>query len=355
MPLNPKNILIIKPSSFGDIIQALPVAARLRSCWPSIRISWLVNSRYERLLENNRCIDDIIPFERHLWRRGGNPLKAFESLFHTCRKLRRGRFDTVVDLQGLFRSGFFALMTGATTRVGFANAREGAPLFYSIKVTVPDKDMHSVDRYLLAAGAIGCTGGEVTFPLGVGEDEERWAERFLEEDGIPATAPLVGLSPLARWETKRWPRDYFAKLGDLLVERGAKVIIVGGVSKEGATTAELMKHRPAIAAGITDPLKLAALLQRLAVLVTNDTGPMHLGGAVGTPVVALFGPTNPARTGPHGTKHRVICADVDCRPCYRRACDREVNCMSTITVERVMEAVESIINESRKRSEQGGL
>jgi len=338
-----KNILIIKPSSFGDIVQALPVAAHLRSAWPGARISWLVNTQYRRLLENNPCIDRLFLFQRHLWRPQRNFPEAISSFARLCRQLYGARFGAVLDLQGLFRSGLLTAMTGAPIRAGFANARECAHLFYTYRVGVPDEEMHAVERYLLVAEALGGRRREVTFPLGTGEEEETWAAQVVQGGRPRRHAPVVGLSPSARWQTKRWPYECCARVGDLLSSAGVKVVIIGGAAGEGDAIARLMKGRALAVDRITDPLKMAALLKRLDVLVTTDSGPMHLAAALGVPVVALFGPTNHRRTGPYGTHHRVICAPVDCRPCYRRDCDRDPRCMSAIRVETVCTAVEEII------------
>lgn len=343
-----ENVLIIKPSSFGDIIHALPVASRIRQSFPGANISWLVNSQYGRLLEHNPCVDRVIPFHRHLWRKTGTLPKALISFAGLCRELRKARFDTVLDLQGLFRSGFFTALTGAAARAGFATARERAPVFYNRKVAVPPGDLHAVDRYLLVADALGCTEGKVAFPVGIGKSEERWAANLFS--GEPHST-VVGLAPSARWETKRWPAEYFSGLGDTLSSKGRTVAVVGGPAGEGANVVELMKGRKIAALGIADPLKLAALLKRLDVLVTNDSGPMHLAAAVGTPVVALFGPTNPRRTGPYGDRHTVICAPVDCRPCYRRVCETGKDCMRRISVETVREAVENILKTATESTE----
>jgi lipopolysaccharide heptosyltransferase I len=345
-----KNILIIKPSSFGDIVQALPVAAHLRSAWPGARISWLVNTQYRRLLENNPCIDRLFLFQRHLWRPHRNLPEAISSFVRLCRQLYGARFDTVLDLQGLFRSGLLTAMTGAATRAGFANARECARLFYTSRVDVPDEEMHAVERYLLVAEALGGRRREVTFPLGTGEEEETWAAQFVQGGRPRRHAPVVGLSPSARWKTKRWPHECCARVGDLLSSAGAEVVIIGGASGESDAIARLMKGRALAVDRITDPLKMAALLKRLDVLVTTDSGPMHLAAALGVPVVALFGPTNHRRTGPYGAHHRVICAPVDCRPCYRRECDRDPRCMTAIRVETVCEAVEETITTAGSNS-----
>lgn len=337
------NILIIKPSSFGDIIQALPVAARLREEWPRARISWLVNTQYRRLLEKNPCVDSLFLFSRDLWRKQRNLPAALSSFRRLWRDLSRARFDAVIDLQGLLRSGMLTLATGAPVRAGFANAREGAHLCYNRRVAVVPEEMHAVERYLLAAAALGCRGTAVTFPLGMGKEEEAWAAQFLRGATPDPGGLTVGLSPAARWSTKRWPIELFALLGDRLAARGARVVLIGGLGGEGKAVADRMRAAALVADGIDDPLKTAALVKRCAVLVSNDSGPMHLAAAVGTPVVALFGPTEPARTGPYGRRHAIVCATVDCRPCYRKECPRGEECMRLIGMDRVFEAARKII------------
>lgn len=337
-----RTILIIKPSSFGDIIQALPVAARLREAAPHATICWLVNTQYRRLLEGNPCVDRLILFPRHLWKPAGTLARATASFVSICRGLYGGGFDAVLDLQGLLRSAVFTAATVSPIRAGFANAREGASRLYNVKVRVPDPEMHAVERYLLVPAALGCTGRGVSFPLGTGQAQRDWAAGVLA--GLPGRdrAPRVGLSVTGRWQSKRWPLASFAKLGDRAAAAGASVVAIGAWEGEGAAAAGLMK-RPARAVDGVDPLGMAALLEGLDVLVTNDSGPMHLAAAVGTPVVALFGPTNPRRTGPWGTAHRLVCASVPCRPCYRRTCDRGAGCMASIGVERVWEEVEHVL------------
>jgi len=339
-----RNILIIKPSSFGDIVQALPAAARLKETWPGAKISWLLNSQYLSLLRNNPCVDEVMLFDRHLWKGDRRLGKALSSFIRLCRSLRRSRYDAVLDLQGLFRSGVLAAATGAGLRAGFANARELSPLFYTLRVSVPAADIHSVDRYLLVPGALGCKGAGVTFPLGVGAAEEAWAEEYMAGAGIHKGGRVVGLSPGARWKSKQWPAGYFAALGDSLSGRAA-IMALGGRGGEAKAVAGIM-HKPVVLAeGIDDPLRVAALLKRMDVLISNDTGPMHLAAAVGTMVIGLFGPTNPARTGPYGRRHRAICPPVPCRPCYKKECERyDDSCMRLITVESVLGAAEEALD-----------
>jgi len=342
-----RNILIIKTSSFGDIVQTLPVAARLREALPGGTISWLVNTQYRRLLEENPCVDRIIPFPRHLWKPSGTLVRAAASFISLCRGLYGGGFDAVLDLQGLLRSAVFTAATVSPVRAGFANAREGAPLLYNVRVRVPHPEMHAVERYLLLPAALGVSGDRVSFPLGTGEAHRDWARRLLDRLDPGGRAPRVGLSVTARWASKRWPRASFAALGDAASAAGAAVVAIGAAEHEGAETVRMMKGPALEVDGVWDPLRMAALLERLDVLVTNDTGPMHLAAAVGTPVVALFGPTSFRRTGPWGPTHRIVCAPVPCSPCYRRECDRGEGCMAAIPVERVREAVEQLLREKR--------
>lgn len=337
------TILIIKPSSFGDIIQALPVAARLREAAPGATICWLVNTQYRRLLEDNPCVDRLILFPRHLWKPSGTLARAAVSCFSLCRKLYGGGFDAVLDLQGLLRSAMFTAATVSPIRAGFTNAREGAAHIYNVKVRVPDPEMHAVDKYLLVPAALGCGGRRVSFPLGTGRTQRDWAARILAALPGRDRAPRVGLSVTARWESKRWPLAHFAALGDRAAAAGAAVVAIGAFAGEGAAAAGLMKSPARAIDGVADPLGMAAILEGLDVLVTNDSGPMHLAAAVDTPVVALFGPTNPRRTGPWGSTHRVLCAPVPCRPCYRRACDRGAGCMASIDPERVWGEVEAVL------------
>jgi ADP-heptose:LPS heptosyltransferase len=342
-----RNILIIKTSSFGDIVQALPVAARLREALPGGRISWLVNTQYRRLLEENRCVDRIIPFPRHLWKPSGTLVRAAASFVSLCRGLYGGGFDAVLDLQGLLRSAVFTAATVSPVRAGFADAREGAPLLYNVRVRVPHPEVHAVERYLLVPAALGLPGSRVSFPLGTGEAHRDWAQRLLDRLPPGGRAPRVGLSVTARWKSKRWPPASFAALGDAAVSSGAAVVAIGAAEHEGGETVRMMKG-PALAVdGVWDPLRLAALHHRLDLLETNDTGPMHQAAADGTPVVAQFGPTSFRRTGPSGPAHRIVCASVPSSPSYRRECDRGEGCMAAIPVERVWGEVEQVLRERR--------
>jgi heptosyltransferase I len=271
------RILIVKPSSLGDVIHALPTVNLIRRQFPEAHITWLINRELSSLLQRCPVINDRIEFYR---RNSG-------SWFSLLRRLRRERFDLVVDLQGLLRSGLFTFGTRAPRRLGLNDAREGANLFYNEIVEVPRA--HAIDRYLCAARYLGCPDGPVGFPLGL-------------ESRAPARS-LIALNPLARWETKIWGDDNFSALLDRLPTE--RVVLIGS-ARERERIESINRGRARNLAGTLDLYELAELYRQCVVVITNDTGPMHLAAAVGTPVLALFGPTDPALVGPYGSGHIVL-------------------------------------------------
>src|SRR5205807_4147745 len=320
------RILIIKPSSLGDIVHALPTVAALRRRFPSARITWLVKREWAAVLEGNPPLDAVLALALlpEDWRAG-------------WRAVRAGRFDTVLGLQGLLRSALLGWISGAPVRIGFANGREGSPWFYTERVPVPSLSMHAVDRYLITAKYLGADPGEVEpsdFPLPHDAQAEARIEVLLAAAGVQAGATLVAINPSARWDTKRWPSESFATVGDRLQQDGAaRVVLIGGRDERhvGKQVMRAMRTAPIDLMGQTTLKELIAVLRRARLLITNDSGPMHLAAAVGTPVIALFGPTDPARTGPYGVSHTVLRSGVPCRPCFSRRCTNaiELECLTS--------------------------
>ncbi len=325
-----RRILIVKPSSLGDIIHSLPVLWALRKTYPDAYIGWVVKYVWQDVLADNPLIDHLIILKKGI---GGIISAILET--HSL------RFDTVIDLQGLFRSGIITYLSGAGERIGFSNAKEFAHLFYNRKVQVPSVSMHAVDRYMMTV-----TKGErrkLKFPLYINIEDAEWVKQFLQENNLIGKQPLIAINPSARWVKKRWPAaSYSALINQLIKELKADIIIVG--SKDDVPIAEeiasLVHERIVIATGKTSIRRLAALLEKVNLLITNDSGPMHIAAALGTPVVALFGPTDPELTGPYGRGHVVLRKNPDCSPCLRRPCtEGKPVCMEMITVEDVVQAV----------------
>lgn len=328
------RILLIKPSSLGDIVHAMPVVAALKDRWPGAQITWLVKRQWADLVERVEGVDRIWPVDATL---GG--------WLGQITRLRAERFDLMIDLQGLFRSAAIGWAGGAPMRIGFENGREGSPWFYTHKVTVPTVEMHAVDRYLLVAAALGAPPAErPQFRFTIAGRDLSVVQDVAQRRGLSLEKPWVAMSISARWLTKRWPPGAFAAVADQLVEQGLGQIVVIGSRSEQAEVGrfKLLTKQPVIDLTGAVPLgSLPALLSKAAVMVTNDTGPMHIAAAVGTPVVAIFGPTSSIRTGPYGSKHAVLTHEVPCRPCFSRVCHHRValECLVEVTPRQVLAAV----------------
>jgi lipopolysaccharide heptosyltransferase I len=339
----PRRVLIIKPSAIGDVVHALPVLPRLRKLWPKASITWLITPACRALVENHPLIDDVILFQRKRWGQGWHSASALRDLINFVKELRRRRFDLVIDLQGLFRSGWIAAASGATRRIGFSNAREFGPLFYTELVDCSWEHDHAVERYLKVASAMGCGDGPVEFHFAV-DDEDR--QKIAEM--IPPAMPYAVLMPGTNWETKRWPIERFAGLVKPLKDRFGLETVVAGASVD----AELGRAIPAKfnLVAKTTLRQIVALLENARLVIGNDTGPMHMAAALGVPLVAPYGPTDPARTGPFGRDDSVIRLDLPCSPCYSRSCSHR-SCMEWLETDSILETAAKQIN---KRLPLGG-
>jgi lipopolysaccharide heptosyltransferase I len=335
-----RRIALIKPSALGDIVQALPVLTALRRRYPQAHITWLVNRNYELLLRGHPDLDEVLPFDRGATKHG--LWRATLNYTRFLRDFRARRFDLVIDLQGLLRSGLFTAASGAARRVGLGSAREGAAWFYTDVVPVADfHALHAVERYWLVAEALGAGGGPVEFRLPVRDEERRWAGEAMGDGPRPWLAFGVG----SRWVTKRWPPGHFAALARRAQARfGGTVVFVGG-----ADEAELARVTAAHLAGPWRDLcgrttlpRLTALLSLADVMVANDTGPLHLAAALGRPVVAPYTCTKVALNGPFGQAANAVETRVHCAGSYVKTCPR-LECMAELTPERLWPVLEGVL------------
>jgi len=336
-PLDPTKfdfarIVIIKPSSLGDIVHALPTAAALRRRFPKAHIAWVVKREWAEVLEGNPDLNEVIAVD----------LTTRRGWWEAIGAIRAGKFNMAVDLQGLFRSALLGWLSGAPAHIGFAEGREGSSWLYRYLVQGGEPSLHAVDRYLLIARSLAAPMeplGPSSFPLPA---DPEIATRIAALAGN-GEGDVVLVNPSARWPTKQWSPESFAVVADELHRRGARVTLIGASGDEpiGEQVLRHMHTVPLNLIGQTTLKELIALLRMARVVVTNDSGPMHLAAAVGTPVVALFGPTDPAKTGPYGGGHVVLRSAVPCSPCFSRGCVNPVTmeCLTTIRPQQVINSV----------------
>jgi len=345
------NILIVKTSAIGDVIHTLPALNALRRKYPEARIDWLVEEAAADLVIGHAAIDNVLISRRKAWIRDlrqGRVKAAWQGFAGFVKKMRGTEYDLLLDFQGLLKSGIFVWLARAKRKVGFGRGMEHAEcsyIFLNEPISPVNMDQHAAIRELLLLKAIGVESEEIVFDLPVTNEQREKIGQLLAAEGIDPARPLVAINPMTTWATKHWRNERFARVADQLHDRGMAVVFSGGPQDvrgiEDIRAA--MIGKAASLAGKTTLKELAALYERAKVLITTDTGPMHLAAAAGTPVVALFGPTAPWRTGPFGTGHRILRAEIACSPCLKKHCDREHACMARITVEQVVQAALDVL------------
>lgn len=388
------KILIIKPSSLGDVIHSLPFLKAVKETFPDAHIEWVISKNLKGIIEENPLINELIVIDKDSWKSVKNLPETLRELSILRKTLSSKHYDIVVDLQGLLRSGLITFFTKAPLKIGFANAREGSRLFYDKKVSV-NGVLHAVDKCLEVAMAVGAKISSVPSE----DSRRRLTERrngrisdkvefplYIDNTAREKIKELVGgineyivMVPSARWHTKRWPVEYFALLATRLslpcVITGTnadreiieKIIEVRNQKSEhrqqirdnrqwttdnGQQTTEPITQNPEgrgkiiNLCGKTDLKELLALIAGAKAVVSNDSGPMHIAAALNVPVIALFGPTDSEKTGPYGWQKKknlkVLRASVPCSPCFKKKCKEPV-CMSNISVETVLDELKEYL------------
>jgi len=341
----PRRILIIKPSSLGDIVHALPVLAALRDAHPDAHIAWLANRRFVPLLENHPLLNEVIGFDRSRFGRMWRSPRVCVEFWRFVAGLRRRRFDLALDLQGLIRSGLLALFSGAGQRWGFADAREGARLFYTHRVACPPGAQHAVERNCALLRALGVALERPEFPLALTDPERSAARELLTATAGRELEGFIAIVPGARWSSKRWPPESFARLIERLAAGGYPPCVLrgSGADRELAATIRAACAAEAIdLTGRANLRELVGLLDLAGLVICHDSGPMHIAAALGKPIVAIFGPTNPRRTGPYCDSAVIATHPLPCAPCYRRTCPHgHHDCLRRLDVDEVVRQVEA--------------
>ncbi len=371
------NILIVKLSAIGDVVHTLPSLAALRRCWPDADITWVVEEAAADILWGQPDLNRVVVSSRKRWLKElqkGVIAKPVREMHAFLAELRARKYDLVIDFHGLFKSAVIVYLSGGKRKLGYDSLQEGSGLFYNEKIP-EEMGKHAVERYLdfvryLVRGEKKtCLDEKPAFRISFGKKEEnrvgellceKTAGHFLpgsnDESQVTdkqdktnslrqAPPSFIAINPVAFWETKLWENGKFALLADRISrELGIAVVLTGGDAKPLEKIRELMKTEALNLGGQTTLRELAALYKMAKIVVTTDSGPMHLAAAVGTPVVALFGPTDPARTGPFGLGHLVIRTGLSCSPCLRKQCPNP-RCMTEISVDAVFHAVRAKLEE----------
>lgn len=311
-PLRPEDrVLVVRLGAVGDVIRALPAVHRLRLAFPRARLAWIVEDRSAPLLDGHPDLDEVIVLSRRDLRDAARRPGRLASITSTLReRLRGGRYDVAVDLQGTLKSAIVSILSGAPRRVGFAppHCREASFLFTHEWARLSAPVLNRVDRNLEMAARLGAPDGPVAAAIGETQADGAAAERILE--GLrPLQGDPVILCPGAsrRQAFKRWPAASWSRLARLLAAAGRSPVVVWGPGEEAL--AEQIERDSAGDARRAPPTSLpvlAAVLRRSALFVGADTGPMHLAWAVGCRVVALFGPTDPRLNAPRGPGDLVL-------------------------------------------------
>lgn len=310
-----KNILIIKPSSLGDIVLALPTLTALRKSFPLAKISWLIRPEFAPLIENHPDLTETILFDRKFLGKAWYHPRAFTALVSLILRLRRSKFDVVIDLQGLFRTASLAWLSGCRKRLGMAGAREFAHIFYTLKIPQDKDSIHLVDYYLKIVRSAGAHQTDVQFSLPIDHSAADVVNRLLKTNGIKLNDYAVFV-PTSAHSDKCWPVERFAALADRVSkEFGLSIIATGAASEKSAV--ERLRDAASVSianfAGLTSLSELVALLKAARLVISNDTGPGHIAAALGVPVVLIFGRSNPARVAPYRRGHCVAATEPDGR------------------------------------------
>lgn len=334
--LKVRKILIIKLRAIGDVILSTVVLKNLRAAFPGAQIDFLTEPPARDIVRDNPFLSSVIVYDL----RSHGPL-------HYIRQIRTSRYDLVFDLFGNPRTALLTRFSGARYRVGYDF--RGRTYAYNVIVKPRGDRVHNTQFNLDALEAIGVPVTDRALHIPVGGNDRTFVAEILAST-VPAGKPLVALNTGGGWYTKRWGLERFASLGDRLVERYGVVVLLTwgpGQLEEVQNLRSMMKH-PAIVPPATSLRQLAALLEKCSFMVTNDSGPMHLAAAVGTPVLGIYGPTNPLLQGPYGENHAVVRREgLDCLGCNLTACPIGHPCMLELTVETVFEAVEQLLVKNR--------
>ena len=332
---DPKNILIVLHGSIGDVTRALPLARLVRRGFPGASLAWSVEPAALPLLEGNSAIDEIIVFDRRHWWKSFAPFLA---------RIRAKRFDLVLDLQRHLKSGLISRASGAPLRMGFhrADSKEANWLFNNLHIEHCGEEIAKLEHYLKFAEQLGIPSAPLEWSFNISAQEQAAADKHL----APVPGAFAALFAGTRWQSKQWfPKQIADCAKTLQRDFGLGVVLLGArEDRELARQAMVgASKQMQDLVGHTSLREAMAIIQRAKVAVGPDTGLMHIAAALGTPVISLWGATDPRRTGPTGFGELAIRGQAPCAPCYRKTCPIGRVCMQSISTATIAEKLTVVL------------
>ena len=358
MNLDNKKVLIVKPSSMGDVVHAIPVAHAIKRAYPRTTIGWVVQSGLESLLVGDDAVDEIISINIPSTSNPGAPKRAyldaavatFKELNRLRRKFCSSSYDVVIDLHASFRSGLISLACPNSIRCGLADAKELNTFFQNKLIPMDSSKPHAVDKNLACLTLFGIESHPEDFFLQLPGDVIQTANRFWASLRLDESKPVIYANPCARWTTKMWNPSAWASLTEIMIdELGATVLFGGGHGDRGyinqifSMLSESRIGSVKNIAGKLKPIESAALMSMCRAYVGVDSGPMHMAAFLGLPIVAIFGPTDPRKVGPYTDRSIVLRnTKLDCLACRKTHC-KNPRCMDEIDPKTVYQSLNSLL------------
>lgn len=349
MNLKSINRVVVRiPNWVGDAVMAVPALRNLRDLLPHAHVTVVARPGAADILADADFVDEVLVYDR----------KGLASVWHQIRDWRRRKFALALLFQNAFEAAVIPFVAGVPTRIGYGTERRGFLLTHSLPLPAWKDERHESFYYMniVAEAERVLTGRSASetapprFDLHVSAERKQEALQSLRDQGATVSGPLAVLCPgSVNSRAKRWPAERYAALGDLLIESGITVVLIGSpgeldVSMQVCASAH---HRPIVLTGKTTVGEATAVISIADVLISNDTGPAHLGAALHTPTIVIFGPTNPLTTYPFGDSAELIRRPPDCAPCMLRDCPIDHRCMTAIAPEEVFAHASLLISQRR--------
>ena len=347
------KILVLRLSAVGDVLRTLPAVKALKKYFPSSHIAWVVEEPSKTLLESQPEIDQVILFPRKRWTEGMKSIvkmwKTFKEMGQFILELRRQKFDFVLDFHGIIKSGVISFLSGSPKRIGYdrESSREGNFLFSNTKVKLPKERISRYQRNFALLKGLGLEVKDFEARLHIPPRDKAYVRSFFIGLNPPLHGPSIaihaGTNPKALF--KRWMPGHYAQLADRLIrELGATVIFTWGPGELDSVEAirKEMKEQSVLGPETETLTQLGELFAHCDLYVGGDTGPMHIASLMGTPVLVIYGPTDPVFHEPLG-RHKKVLKEVGCNPCRNRSC-KDLKCLKIITVDDVFKATKEILS-----------